>query len=313
MNGQPSLDPPVTSPKPGSCGGLRELYWSGGARGLIPNLVQGAYTVPQEVYGNWYTTEDTQGVPNYGRTSTFCKDLRNNVADDLGSTYNLQSLRLARDGYGRLVVGSTAGGGLVLIRPDGPSLTQHGQIVWSSEDNLAPLGLGPHDDGYGAMALAVRQVPGSNPPAVDIFYGTAIGYPGPGRLPPSHSDSHPASTLRWVRWDGVTMQQVGGVVHLDPSSATSGRGGFALSGLAVGDLLPDPEYPGPELVATTLNGDLFVIRISAGAIDPTPIVHTWVDAALGAYNSILIEDIDFVPGPELYVGSSQGIYKWVHP
>jgi hypothetical protein len=153
------------------------------------------------------------------------------------------------------------------------------------------------------MALAVRQVPGSSPPAVDIFYGTAIGYPGPGRLPPSDPDSHPTSTLRWVRWDGVTMQQVGGVVHLDPSSATSGRGGFALSGLAVGDLLPGPDYSGSELVATTLEGDLFVFRISGGAIDP----------ALGAYNSILIEDIDFSPGTEIYVGSSQGIYKWVHP
>jgi hypothetical protein len=283
--------------------GIRELYWWGGAPGLIPNLVQGAYMDPQEVYGNWYTTEDTQSAPNYGRTSSFCKDLRNNVADELGSTYSLQSLRLARDGYGPLVVGSTAGGGFVLIRPDGPSLTQHGQIVWSSEDNLAPLGAGPHDDGYGAMALAVRQVPGSSPPAVDIFYGTAIGYPGPGRLPPSDPDSHPTSTLRWVRWDGVTMQQVGGVVHLDPSSATSGRGGFALSGLAVGDLLPGPDYSGSELVATTLEGDLFVFRISGGAIDP----------ALGAYNSILIEDIDFSPGTEIYVGSSQGIYKWVHP
>jgi hypothetical protein len=298
---------------PGDPGSFqRDLHWWGGAPLLYPNLVQGAYATSSSVVGNWYSTDDTGSTPNYGRGEFDCKDLRNMIAEGFGSAFSMQSLRLGRDGGGRVVVTSSAGGGITLLRPKGPDIHKHGEILWSNEDPAS----GPIDDGYGAMALAVRQVPGGNPPRLDIFYGAAISYPDPSVRPPAASATI-GSTIRWLRWDstqpaGSQMSTMGNVLHLDPSP-TDARGGFGIAGLAVGDILQDTNHPGAELVATTLAGDLYVFDISTGVIAPTPLVRLWVDGALGAYNSILIEDMDMDAKNELYVAGSQGIWKWRQP
>lgn len=277
-----------------------ELHWWGGSTDLFPNLVQGAYSMGAAIAGNWYTSADTLGVPNYGTGPAQCKDLRNMVADRFGTTYSLQSLRLGHDALGRVVVASTSGGSVVLLRPHGSSLTNHGDVLWSST---------AFDDGYGVTALALRQVPGDTD-KLDIFYGTCFGYPDPTQLPPADK-AGVSSTIRWLRWDGSSTGGMTsmGILHLDPDSSDT-RGGFAIAGLAVGDIIQDGTHPGAELVATTLAGDLYVLSIVSGTISSTPIVRAWVDAALGANNSILIEDMDMDLKNELYVASSQGIFKW---
>ncbi|MFO1051196.1 MAG: hypothetical protein U1F36_03140 [Planctomycetota bacterium] len=296
--------------------GERDFHWWRGALALYPNLIQGAWSGSTTVNGNWYSTADTQGAPTYGRAEGDCKDLRSMISDSNGTTYGLQSLRLGRDAVGRVIVASTSGGGIVLLRPSFGDHGKHGEILWSSEDLLQGR-TQALDDGHGVMALAVRQVPGASPPMVDIFCGACVGYPDPAQLPPSGYASHPSSTIRWLRWDangstGAKMTQMGTILHLDPSVGDA-RGGFGLCGLALGDIVQDAQHPGAELVATTLEGDLFVFDIASGSINPAPLVRTWVPGALGAYNAILIEDLDWNPGNELYVAGSQGIWKWRQP
>ena len=292
--------------------GVRDFHWWAGSPLAYPNLVQGAYATSTQVLGNWYSTEDTGSSPNYGSTAVHCKDLRNMVKDAYGSTYGMQSLRVTRDGQGRLIVIGTSGGGIALLRPQGPSHTQHGQILWSSEEQL-PGSSSPTDDGYGTAALAVRRVPGS-PSQVDIFYGVCFGHPDPLQVPPAGNASHVSSVIRWLRWNPNGTPQMSGIskLHLDPSSANP-RGGFGVAGMALGDILQSSAHPGEELVVTTLDGDLFVFDISGGTINPIPLLHTWVPAALGAYNGIVIDDLDMDLKKELYVASSQGIWKWRQP
>jgi hypothetical protein len=98
---------------------------------------------------------------------------------------------------------------------------------------------------------------------------------------------------------------------MGPASPPRPRGGFCVSGLAVGDLLTGLEHAGDELVATTLAGDLFVFGLGSSEIVAAPKFRTWVPGAIGAYNSILIADLDMDVGtPELYVAGSMGIWKW---
>ena len=80
-------------------------------------------------------------------------------------------------------------------------------------------------------------------------------------------------------------------------------------GLQLGDLFPSS--PGPELIATTLNGDLFVFAIDGDGITQL-LFRTRVEGALGAFNSIVVANLDQVPGNELYVAGSLGLRKFVH-
>ena len=76
-----------------------------------------------------------------------------------------------------------------------------------------------------------------------------------------------------------------------------------------------PEPAGDELVATTLEGDLYALSIpSSGGLTHANIVyHTWVRSALGVCNSIVIDDLDGDGRNEVYAAGSQGIWKWRRP
>ena len=294
----------------------RQLQWWGGELGTYTNLIQGLYGDASSVIESWYSTKGfTVTAPPqpswYGRSTGDCKDLRNVIpATTSPATHQMQSLRLAVDDTGPIIVASTPGGRIVILEGGRIGTGDYGKILWNFQD-------GTPDDGNGAMALAVRS---NSTGDVDIFVGIVT----------THLDPVPFQTgnpgkltggIRWLRWNRppdteAGLNTVGGFRHLDPtdSSGADPRGGFGVCGLAVGDLLPS--NPGDELIATTLEGDLFIFAAPQSGGDlstATPLFRTWVPGALGVCNSIVIQDDGSGGPPELYVGGSQGIWKWRVP
>ncbi len=53
-----------------------------------------------------------------------------------------------------------------------------------------------------------------------------------------------------------------------------------------------------------------MFQLGGAAIVPTPLVHAWVPETLGAFNGIVIDDMDFDTRNEVYVAGSLGIWKW---
>ena len=222
----------------------------------------------------------------------------------------MQSLRIAVDDTGPIIVASTPGGRIVILEGGRIGGPDYGKVLWNFQD-------GAPDDGNGAMALAVRSNPTGD---VDIFVGIVTTHLDPVPFQ-SGSPGKLTGGIRWLRWNrppdseaGLTA--VGGFRHLDPtdSPGTDPRGGFGVCGLAVGDVLPG--NPGDELVATTLEGDLYIFAAPQSGGDlgtATPLFRTWVPGALGVCNSIVIQDDGSGGPPELYVGGSQGIWKWRVP
>ncbi len=142
---------------------------------------------------------------------------------------------------------------------------------------------------------------------MDIFAGTCMTYPDQAVVTPA-AGARMVGAVRWMRWDGTTMQKLDDLTS-DPSLANSDRGGFAVAGLAIGDAVQAPERAGPELLVTTLAGGLFVFALGANTIG-SQLQHVWVPGSLGAYNSILVEDLDFDFKNEVYIAGSQGLWKW---
>ncbi|MBK8976318.1 MAG: hypothetical protein IPM29_10340 [Planctomycetes bacterium] len=287
---------------------IRYAHWWGGGEDTYPNLVQGAWMYPTEVVDSWYSAIGSGEVAAYGQGAQDCKDLRNNASLEYGSALSAQSLRIGEDQSGPVVVLNTPGASIKLLRPppmrdDGSTPGDHmGEILWQGSKPLS----GPQiDDGFGGMALVVRQNP-AEPLHIDVFAGACLSYPSPGALPPTATAGIWGS-VRWLQWDAAAMHTQGAAVILEPDS--TGRGGFGVCGLAVGDLIEDASCPGDELVVTTLAGDLYVFALDASSIG-APLVHTWVPGSLGAYNAIIIEDLDQDGHSELYVAGSQGIWKW---
>ena len=75
---------------------------------------------------------------------------------------------------------------------------------------------------------------------------------------------------------------------------------------------------GPEIIVTTLNGELVVFPQTNGVIGQTPLYRNVFDTSLGAFNSIVVGDLDpFInlPAgkPEIYIASSTGIRKFFVP
>ncbi|MBI5853102.1 MAG: hypothetical protein HZB39_18990 [Planctomycetes bacterium] len=309
-------------------GATRQIHCWGGDFDAFSNMVQGVYLDGTQVLDNWYSSKPgpTAWVePSYppsqgwhGRSSGDGKDLRNEVRQ-FSAPHNLQSLRIGQDAHGPVVVGSTPGGSVVLLRPGhsaGQQTNQdYGTVLWDSADPSTPA-----DEGMFAMGLALRPVPNDPNQALDIFLGVGITHldpgpwhaaqPGPGNL---------TGGIAWYRWVGSawgtgSMTRMG-LLHLDASTANAigPRGGFHVCGLAVGDVVDD--QPGDELVATTMEGDLFVFSIpGSGMLTPANIVwRSWVRGTLGVSNSIVIHDFDNDNKNELYIAGSLGIWKWRQP
>jgi hypothetical protein len=87
--------------------------------------------------------------------------------------------------------------------------------------------------------------------------------------------------------------------------------GYGVCGITVAEL--DPQTAGPEVVVTTLNGELIVFDQSAGALTLTHRFSTVVDGSLGAFNSIHVADLDGNGKAEVYLPSSSGLMKFHVP
>ena len=73
-----------------------------------------------------------------------------------------------------------------------------------------------------------------------------------------------------------------------------------------------PSAAGDELVVTTFDGDLFVLGLGTGNLSTAPVLYrTWAVGSLGAYNSIIIDDLDLDGANEMYVAGSMGVHKYV--
>jgi len=107
-------------------------------------------------------------------------------------------------------------------------------------------------------------------------------------------------------WQPGNLTHVQQVV-LAPSTFAD-RGASGVIGLRLGDILPDQVHVGDELVVGTLSGDIFIL-------DPTSLVELWrthVIGAAGMPNAIRIADLDAqVPGNELYVAGSWGLWRFI--
>jgi hypothetical protein len=304
-------------------GDVHVHHWSGQSPN-DPNLMIGLDLDGTTVLSNWYSTKETLpigpgGSPDYGLSPSQCKDFRNAAAESALSSNNLQSLRVAVLHDDPIVIATTPGGSVVVVRPGSAPGTDLGEILW---DSNVPAGHA-WDDGFGAMGLAVRKAAGFDPMLsmsmsgpggsqleyIDIFVGLTFAHRDPNGIA-TGSPNPMVGAIRWLRWDGTQMQKMGPLLTLDAGMDPAQRGGFCVSGLAVGDLLTGFEHPGDELVATTLAGDLFVFALQSNQIVATPRFRAWVPGAVGAYNSILIADIDGAADPELYVAGSMGIWKW---
>ncbi|MEZ5963781.1 MAG: hypothetical protein R3F56_08040 [Planctomycetota bacterium] len=65
------------------------------------------------------------------------------------------------------------------------------------------------------------------------------------------------------------------------------------------------------IFVTTLNGELVVFQQTNGIIDPNPLFRKVVEGSLGAFNSIVIANLDPADSkPEVYIAGSAGIRRF---
>ena len=91
--------------------------------------------------------------------------------------------------------------------------------------------------------------------------------------------------------------------------------GFGACGIAVKDL-NETGVQGtttPEVLVTTLNGEFVVFAQTGGVLNPLPLFRDVLDGQLGAFNSIVVDDLDqdfFGTKPEVYIATSTGVRKF---
>ena len=93
--------------------------------------------------------------------------------------------------------------------------------------------------------------------------------------------------------------------------------GFGACGIAVKDLNETGETnPKPEVLVTTLNGEFVVFAQTGGVLNPSPLFRDVLDGQLGAFNSIVVGDLDSERNqnrPEVYIATSTGVRKFYVP
>jgi len=194
-------------------------------------------------------------------------------------------------------------GGRVRVVQPGAMAEQSNQFA----HGLGSLATPSADLGFGGAALATKQMPNDT---IRIWFGTMYGptphpaqYVTGGELQPGELATGEVHTMTWTS-SGLVP---GATKKLSP---IGNRGGYAVAGLAVADLLPEP--PGQqvdELIVCTLAGDVIVLNADT-------LVELWrahVPGAVGAYNSILVADADGDDTQELYVCGSLGIWRFQQP
>ncbi len=90
--------------------------------------------------------------------------------------------------------------------------------------------------------------------------------------------------------------------------------GSGVCGIAVADLPTTPPIAKTILVAT-LNGELVVFQQTNGVVNPNPLFRTVVAGGIGAFNSIVVADLEPDPAskPEVYIAGSSGLRRFDFP
>lgn len=229
-------------------------------------------------------------------------DLR---TEDISAMEALAFGQVVQQGRYDLIV-STFGGSVILIDAN-------------PAPGLEPSSLAESDDyGCGSVALTCGDLDGDH--IDEVLVGTLAA--------PTRATEDPQAPA------SAGFYGMQGYVHVLRYDAQQGHlvevartlVGVGVFGLKVAEI--DASSTGPELIATTLEGDLMVFGaddiLSSGA---TPLYHYRFPGSVGAYNSILVRDlVTHVPGtggnggevhagsdgvPEVYVAGSSGLRRLI--
>jgi len=265
--------------------------------GAYPNLIQCAsYTVSGGMLDPSISLwNSTQGVlpgnappPRFPFNAPgYLNPLR--TEQDLADPHSMQSLKIGRVLHGQelpQVVAAGMGGRVMLLSGS------DGRIIGESADY-----------GLGGMALALADLTGDGLDEV-IF--------APLYSPISHMGGTVRAHVHVLTGSSGALQEL--------SSTAVGEAnnddflGYGACGLAVADLPTDPVIS-KAIFVTTMNGELAVFKQTNGVIDPTALYRKVVAGSLGAFNSIVIENLvpDTASKPEVYIAGSSGIVRLDFP
>ncbi len=227
------------------------------------------------------------------------RTLRSSVRQ--GDVQDLQAVVYARFGVNAEPEPVVAGTGGRVILLNGTT----GEIRAQSEDL-----------GFGGMALAAADLDGDGIDEILFAAATSpIDAHGPNATAPPNASGNPArSWLHVLRYDAGFLVRHSSVPIGDPFLSGHDLPGFAACGIAVADLNETGQpNPTPEVLVTTLNGEFVVFGQAGGAtLNPTPLYRAVLDGQLGAFNSIVVRDLDNtnLSKPEVYIASSIGVRKF---
>lgn len=264
------------------------FWWTSDARGLeyrYRNMIQGAFWDASTVTGTWCSSSTNSVWTNMA--------LRN-VSPNTGS--DLQALRLIpkASGGGAWVVASTTGGSVQVFDPGA---------------GTNPPVQESRDFGFGGSALAISPSSIASPGAVDVFFASTWDWTKSAGYWSTSPYAEPMSSrLAWLRVD-PTSGSLGEVLHIDLAALGLPWTPYGACGIAVGEL--DPSNAVPEVVVGTLAGDLLVFEPQVGGGGLTLLYATRIEGSVGAFNGLLIEDLDGNPGNELYVAGSFGLRRFI--
>jgi len=169
-----------------------------------------------------------------------------------------------------------------------------GRVVWFKRSDL----LGPIDHDADLTGDGLDEV---------IF--------APLYSPISHMGGTVRAHVHVLTGSSGTFQELPGTTGVPVGEANNDDFlGYGACGLAVADLPTDPVIS-KAIFVTTMNGELVVYKQTNGVIDPTALYRKVVAGSLGAFNSIVIENLvpDASSKPEVYIAGSSGIVRFDFP
>ena len=291
-------------------GSILQAHWWGAQNNdlqISPNLLQGLYLNAGALVDQWASVAGPAGSNTNIPVAQIQGLMLRNAVKLSANAYDLQSLRLMpnpTDPTGgqapAYVVVATSGGSVQVVRPGagiGVAPSDYGAPVAESADF-----------GYGGMALAVVDDPNNSNQSL-IYFGVTLSHASAAsynNIPQAADDVTGAIVVLPFDWTSHSLGQ-GTLYVLDGSGPLTPKA-FGVCGLAVGDALGS--VPGAELVATTMDGQMFVYqRQNNGALAALS-CQLRVDGALGAFNSILFDDSDQDGKMETWVAGSTGLRRF---
>jgi hypothetical protein len=167
------------------------------------------------------------------------------------------------------------------------------------------------DLGLGGMAMAVKDLNGDG--YDEILFAPVVG-PVDSVLPPSPPNTPRGGWIQafvhvlQVNANGTALQRISTQPIGDPYAGD--LHGYGAAGIAVAELYD--ATTGPEVIVTTLNGEIVVFSQTNGVLNAAPLFRTILDTSLGAFNSIVVDNFDTrnLEKPEIYIASSTGVRKF---